>query len=129
MTKVYLKGLGLIGSSLARAIKKEHPDYVLIAEDQDHAAERYALEHGIADECGTAFDKAEDADLIILATPVSVIAKDLLRLSELETKPGAIITDVGSTKRTVMKAARKLIDAGKIFIAGHPMAGDRKSVV
>ena len=40
MTKVYLKGLGLIGSSLARAIKKEHPDYVLIAEDQDHAAER-----------------------------------------------------------------------------------------
>ena len=61
MTKVYLKGLGLIGSSLARAIKKEHPDYVLIAEDQDHAAERYALEHGIADECGTAFDKAEDA--------------------------------------------------------------------
>ena len=49
MTKVYLKGLGLIGSSLARAIKKEHPDYVLIAEDQDHAAERYALEHGIAD--------------------------------------------------------------------------------
>lgn len=50
---------------------------MLIAEDQDHAAERYALEHGIADECGTAFDKAEDADLIILATPVSVIAKDL----------------------------------------------------
>lgn len=129
MTKVYLKGLGLIGSSLARAIKKEHPDYVLIAEDQDHAAERYALEHGIADECGTAFDKAEDADLIILATPVSVISKDLLRLSELETKPGAIITDVGSTKRTVMKAARKLIDAGKIFIAGHPMAGSHKTGV
>lgn len=129
MTKVYLKGLGLIGSSLARAIKKEHPEYVLIAEDQDHAAERYALEHGIADECGTAFDKAEDADLIILATPVSVIAKDLLRLSELETKPGAIITDVGSTKRTVMKTARKLIDAGKIFIAGHPMAGSHKTGV
>ncbi|WP_334115593.1 prephenate dehydrogenase [Ligilactobacillus sp.] len=129
MTKVYLKGLGLIGSSLARAIKKKHPDYMLIAEDQNKDAERYALEHGIADECGTAFDKAGDADLIILATPVSVIEEDLLRLAGLETKPGAIITDVGSTKKTVMEAARKLIDAGRIFIAGHPMAGSHKTGV
>lgn len=129
MTKVYLKGLGLIGSSLVRGMRKAHPDYRLIVEDRDEESERYAIEHGLADECGSAFDKAGDADLIVLATPVSVIAGDLRTLAEMKLKPGAIVTDVGSTKRTVMDAAEDLVKAGGAFIAGHPMAGSHKTGV
>ena len=106
MTKVYLKGLGLIGSSLARAIKKEHPDYVLIAEDQDHAAERYALEHGIADECGTAFDKAEDAET--LAGLILDIKEDFPKIKEQ--------IDYGRCQFIVLELDKRRIGKVKVII-------------
>lgn len=129
MTTVFISGLGLIGSSLARAIKEAHPAVRIIARDTNEESLRYAVSHQIIDQAADSLTAADQADLIILASPVSQIVRDLEQLSQLQLKPGAIVTDVGSTKQTIMKAAQRLIDKGVTFIGGHPMAGSHKSGV
>lgn len=126
---VFIKGLGLIGSSLARAIKQSHPQTQIIASDINEEALQYAKENNIADKVVTDMTGSGQADYIILASPVSQIIKDIATLAKLNLKPGVIITDVGSTKQTVMQAARVLTQRGVTFIGGHPMAGSHKSGV
>lgn len=127
MTTVFVKGLGLIGSTLIRSIRKEHPQYRIVGSDISAVTLDFAIEQGLIDDAGTNLYQADQADFIILAGPVSVIVNDLHELAKLELKPGVIITDVGSTKQTIIKAAQPLIERGYIFIGGHPMAGSHKS--
>lgn len=130
MTRVLIKGLGLIGSSLALAIRAAHPTVHLVGVDVDAASLSYAQQQTIVDEVSHDFSKsARIADVIILAGPVSVICADLRQLATLTLKPHVIVTDVGSTKRTVMAASRGLGQRGVTFIGGHPMAGSHKSGV
>src|SRR5439155_22034988 len=69
---------------------------------------------------------AEGADLLILCTPVSVFDQ-LLRQIGPRIKAGAVVTDVGSTKRSVVRAAEELLQPGKgAFVGSHPMAGSEK---
>lgn len=123
MTTVLIKGLGLIGSSIARAIRHQHPAVKIIAEDIDQDSLSYALNHHLIDEAGHRWNSAAAADFIILASPVSQIINDIHSLSQLQLKQDVIVTDVGSTKEAVMKASRQLTSAGTTFIGGHPMAG------
>jgi len=130
MTRVLIKGLGLIGSSLALAIKQADPTTVIVGQDIDDASLSYARQQAIIDEISPDFvASAEQADVIILAGPVSVIAADLKLLATCPLQPHVIVTDVGSTKQTVLKAARTLQQRGVTFIGGHPMAGSHKSGV
>ncbi|BDZ30555.1 prephenate dehydrogenase [Lactiplantibacillus sp. WILCCON 0030] len=130
MTQVVIHGLGLIGCSLARAIKLGHPDVTIVGSDVQPASLSYAKQHQFVDEVTTDFSKAAlDAEVIILAGPVSVITADLATLAQLTLKPNVIVTDVGSTKQTVMAAAQPLQQQGITFIGGHPMAGSHKSGV
>ncbi|AXX64785.1 prephenate dehydrogenase [Bombilactobacillus bombi] len=130
MTKVLIKGLGLIGSSLALAIKQAHPTITLIGCDIDAASLSYAQQQNIIDISTTDFSTAApQADVIILASPVNIIIKDLQLLATLTLKPHVLITDVGSTKQTIVKAAKPLQQQGIAFIGGHPMAGSHKSGV
>nr|WP_220477085.1 prephenate dehydrogenase [Limosilactobacillus rudii] len=121
--------MGLIGSSLARAIKQDHPQIKIIAGDIDEKSLLYAKKHKIADQIVTDMTGIEQADYIILASPVSQIIKDIAILADKKLKPGVIITDVGSTKQTVMQAAQALNHRSLTFIGGHPMAGSHKSGV
>ena len=70
---------------------------------------------------------AIDADLIILAVPVDQTEKIVVSLADMELKSQVIVTDVGSTKSTVVEAAKCLDEKGITFIGGHPMAGSHKS--
>ena len=75
------------------------------------------------------WDQVAEMDVIILAGPVSQIIKDIQDLSHQSLKTGVLITDVGSTKQTVMKAAQAFKDQAVNFIGGHPMVGSHKTGV
>lgn len=129
MTTVFIKGLGLIGSSLARAIKAAHPEVQVTGSDVNTAAIDYALAHGIIDNGASDLDGVTTADYVILATPISQILADISKLAACQLKEDVVITDVGSTKKTIMDAAGQLTAKGITFIGGHPMAGSHKSGV
>jgi prephenate dehydrogenase len=128
MTEVFINGLGLIGSSLARAIKQKDSQIKIVAADLNQHALEYAKKQKIIDEAVGSLRNAATADFIILATPVDQIIKSLHQLSKLSLKPGTIITDVGSTKQQIVAAA-KTLPTQVTFISGHPMAGSHKTGV
>ena len=129
MATIFIKGFGLIGSSLGRAIKAAHPTDCLIISDPNPATLKYAHQHDLADQEVDHFQGVSDADFVILAGPVSAIQDDLKKLATLQLKKNVIITDVGSTKQSIMAAARPLQERGITFIGGHPMAGSQQSGV
>lgn len=128
MTEVFINGLGLIGSSLARAIKQKNPEIKIIAADLNQDALEYALQQKIIDKAADSLTAAQTADFVILATPVNEIINSLQQLSKLPLKKGMIITDVGSTKQQIVAAAA-VLPAQVTFISGHPMAGSHKTGV
>ena len=130
MNNVFISGLGLIGSSLARAIRQRRGDVHVVGFDTDSVSLDWAARHLVIDEAAPDFASgAMNADFIILAAPVTVIATQLAALSKLALKPGVIVTDTGSTKSNVLAAAKPLMAAGVTFIGAHPMAGSEKSGV
>ncbi|GEK28963.1 prephenate dehydrogenase [Furfurilactobacillus siliginis] len=128
MTTILIRGLGLIGSSLARAIRLQDATAHIIGSDTDDTL-TYALAQHIIDEKSVGLTAASRADIIILATPVSVIKTDLAALAMIQLNENVVVTDVGSTKRAVLEAAQPLLAKGVTFIGGHPMAGSHKSGV
>lgn len=104
-------GLGLIGGSLALALRERRPDWERVGRDVDPAVERRALEGGLI-----APGDVHQADLLVLAAPIPTLP-DLFR--EFAGHPG-VVTDVASTKTTVLEWAR---EAGLDLVGGHPMAG------
>ncbi|BAB05385.1 prephenate dehydrogenase [Halalkalibacterium halodurans] len=126
---VFIIGLGLIGGSIALAIRKEH-DVKMIGFDVNEHQVKMALSLGVIDEeASTMEEGASQADLIVLATPVARTTGILQQLAKLPLKADAIVTDVGSTKKEIMEEAQFLEEKGITFIGGHPMAGSHKSGV
>ncbi len=125
----FIIGLGLIGGSIALAIRAEH-DVTVLGYDISQQQQKMALSLKVIDK---AVDSIEDgvkqADLIVLATPVLKTEELIRELCQLEMKRGAIITDVGSTKKKIVETAACLEDKDVVFIGGHPMAGSHKSGV
>ncbi len=74
-------------------------------------------------------DAAAQADFIFLCGPISVLEEQLQTLANLNLKPGCIISDVGSTKQSIMLRAAALHLKNAYFIGGHPMAGSERSGV
>lgn len=127
---VFIAGLGLIGGSLAKAIKKAHPQAHIIGFDVRESELGLAEALNIIDEKALSFEEgAQKADLIILAVPVLKTEEMIEILGELPLKEGVLITDTGSTKSRIMKRAELLEHKGIAFIGGHPMAGSHKSGV
>jgi prephenate dehydrogenase len=128
--KVFVIGLGLIGGSLALAIKREHRSSVILGYDVDQSQVELAESIGVID---TAVEQMADgvkvADFIIIAAPVVEAENIIDQLLECRFKEEAIVTDVGSTKQEIMKKAAKFRDKGVIFIGGHPLAGSHKTGV
>ncbi|ADL04259.1 prephenate dehydrogenase [Lacrimispora saccharolytica] len=119
-------GLGLIGGSIARGIKREKPNTKIMAYMRTHSRLLQAKEEGIVDVILDGIGEAlRECDLIFLCTPVEYNAR---YLSEIQPflKPGAIITDVGSTKADIHEEVRRLRLEGQ-FVGGHPMAGSEKT--
>lgn len=112
-------GLGLIGGSLARDLAAK--GVRVFAGDRDEAAVRAAVEQGIA----RPLTWNEPMDVVVLAVPV-VAARELLREPAGRMEGVRLITDVGSTKRSIVDAAEQMGIGGR-FVGSHPLAGDHRS--
>ncbi len=126
-------GLGLLGASLAEAARKRHGELKIIGVSSQKTLKE-ALSLGLIDE-GVGYDDIRGAlercDIGVLCLPIGRIL-ELLAAWEgnpPKLKPGAVITDVGSTKAEICAAARKAFPAGGpgTFIGSHPMAGSEKT--
>ncbi|MBB6735741.1 prephenate dehydrogenase [Cohnella zeiphila] len=125
--KIAIFGAGLIGGSLALCWKGK-PGYRIVGHSVNpKSAEKYVA-LGIVDEATTSLEEAAlDADFLFVCVPVSLLNDYIDRLASLPLKPGCIITDVGSTKASVVAHAERLRLQGATFIGGHPMAGSERS--
>ena len=118
-------GLGLIGGSIAKALRRVHPEYRLIAYNRSRSSLVEAMSDGTINQATDVIDSSfAECDFIFLCMPVSVNIQCLKKLKDLV--PDTIITDVGSVKSTIHEAVRELGMEAR-FIGGHPMAGSEKT--
>lgn len=119
-------GLGLIGGSIAKGLKKDNPEHYIMAYARHRSTLYAALAEETIDEALDGIDEnISRCDYIFLCTPVS-FAESYLTAIRPFLKEDAIITDVGSTKTSIHKSVEKL-GLESHFIGGHPMAGSEKS--
>lgn len=129
MTKVAIFGVGLIGGSIALCLKGQPNITVVGYSNRASSAEKY-VQRGVVDYATTSVEEAvADADFIFLCVPVGLMDEYMHKISQLELKEGCIITDVGSTKASVMASAKVFDHTPAVFIGGHPMAGSERSGV
>lgn len=133
--RVVIVGIGLIGGSFAAALKAlEKPPLVLGIDSVETTLEE-ALERGLIDEGATPgspeaaawLSAGSDVDLAVIATPARSV-EDWLEFMAAHGFEGTV-TDVASTKRGVVRAARKHLGSAARFVGGHPMAGSERSGV
>ncbi|MDD3218983.1 MAG: prephenate dehydrogenase [Lachnospiraceae bacterium] len=119
-------GLGLIGGSLAKALKKKKPEITLVAYDKDLTALTCAMKEGIIDTICNDIDQTfAQCDYIFLCAPVSYNLENLKLLKDIK-KGTCILTDVGSVKGNIHEVVHDL-GLDDCFIGGHPMAGSEKT--
>jgi len=128
LERVAIIGLGLVGGSLALALKKSPVvEAEIIGFSRRAETVTRAKESGIIDRGAENLASAvKDVDLVIITTPVLAIKEILERISAV-LSPGCVVTDAGSTKTKVMEWADKYLPHGISFIGGHPMAGKETS--
>ena len=130
INKLCIIGIGLIGGSLARALKEANAVDHVVAVGRDEAHLKRAVELGVADSYEMSIPKAVfDADVIVVAVPVGSMRAVFAELSG-NIKPDAVITDVGSVKGNVVRDAVDVLgDSISCFVPGHPIAGTERSGV
>lgn len=119
-------GLGLIGASIAKSLRRVYKDCTIVAYNRSESARVMALNDGVATTVTDKVDESfKDCDYIFLCTPVEYNCEYLKTLKDI-IKKDCIITDVGSVKTNIHKAVEELhMEAN--FIGGHPMAGSEKT--
>lgn len=125
--KLALIGIGLIGSSIARAVRQHGlaKTIAISTRKQETLDEAKALALGDVYSLDPA-EAVRGADLVILCTPIGAYGSVMQQIAG-ALRPGAILSDVGSVKQHVMKAIGPLVPAGVHFIPGHPIAGTEHS--
>ena len=125
--RVALLGIGLIGSSIALAVRKRGLAKTIVGHTKSPESTRLALDLGLTDKMyPSPEDAVENADLVILCTPVGTFEAIAKKIGP-RLKPGATITDVGSVKMFVIAKVARHIPAGVHFIPSHPLAGTEQS--
>jgi prephenate dehydrogenase len=122
--RVTVVGCGLVGASFALALKRAGACGRVAGWDADPAALEEALRLGAIDEVDEAFDGngVSQSDLFYLATPVGQIV-EFLRAGGPHVRAGAVVTDAGSTKVEICRAAGSRTERAWRFVGGHPVAG------
>ena len=125
--KVCIIGCGLIGSSLARAIKKFGISNRIVSSNRTDSINKKVLELKIVDDSSSDTKKmVKDSDLIIIATPLSSYKDVILKIKD-SLKEGSILTDVGSVKKNIISLIEKNVSEKVSWIASHPIAGTEES--
>jgi len=124
--RVAIIGLGLIGGSIGLAVRENLPDLTTTGWDADGDVRAQAAARGLVDTVGeTPADAVRDADLVILCVPVGAMAAAAQAIAAHIT-PGTIVSDVGSSKRSVCEALGGALPEA-IVIPAHPVAGTENS--
>ena len=124
--RVSIIGLGLIGSSIARAVKEHMPGATLTGHDANAEVREIVRALGLVDDVtDTAGAAVTDAELVILCVPVGAMGEVASNIAD-DFPPEAIISDVGSSKASVL-AALSVALPGRIIIPAHPVAGTERS--
>jgi prephenate dehydrogenase len=127
---VAIVGVGLIGGSLALALRRAAAVSTIVAADRDRQALERASALGVIDHAADSISEAaRGADLVVIALPVRAVGGALHDVG-LALEPHAVVTDVGSTKGEVVRIARdELRQRFARFVPGHPIAGRETSGV
>jgi len=125
--KITIIGLGLIGSSIARAIKKNNLCKILVAHDKSKLVLKKTSKLKITNHIEPNLKKSvKDSDLVIICTPLGTY-KNIVSVIKNNLKKTCILTDVGSAKIFVTNTVSKLINKNTIWIPAHPVAGTEQS--
>ncbi|MXP29887.1 prephenate/arogenate dehydrogenase family protein [Porphyrobacter algicida] len=126
VSRVAIIGLGLLGGSVGLAIRERLPECETTGFDCDPLVRERARERGLVESvCETAQDAVRDAELVILCVPVGAMAAAAADLAP-ALADGAIVSDVGSSKKTVGETLRAVLPQA-IVIPAHPVAGTERS--
>lgn len=127
LDKLAIVGLGLIGASICRVARAQNLAHTIVGADADDGVRRRASEIDLGDSiAATAAEAAENADIVILCTPVGAMASIMREIAPV-LKPGAIVSDVGSSKVSVLTDLAPLVPAHAHLVPGHPVAGTEYS--
>lgn len=127
--KITIVGLGLIGGSLASALKKSDLAEKVSGVDTDRDSLDYAVNKGIIDEGSSDIAVSSgDAEIIVISTHVGII-KEAAESAASAAPRGAVITDTGSVKGTIVSGIEAILPQGVSFVGGHPIAGTENSGV
>lgn len=126
--QIAILGLGLMGASLALGLKKRGFSGAIIGYARREETRELALEHGVADQVfADPCDAVRHADIVVVCVPIWSIAKLAEEIIP-ALKPGAVVTDVGSTKSELLKVMDPLFkDSNACFVGSHPIAGSEKT--
>ena len=125
--KVCVIGCGLIGSSLARAIKKNNLSTKIVSSNRSDAVNKKVIELKIVDDSSSDTKKmVNGSDLIVIATPLSSYENVISKIKN-SLKNGTILTDVGSVKENVINLVEKAVPENVSWISSHPIAGTEES--
>jgi len=125
--KICIIGCGLIGSSLARVIKKNNLAEKIVSSNRSDSVNKKVIQLNIVDESNSDTKRmVANSDLIIIATPLSSYEEVILKIKD-SLKSGAIITDVGSVKENMLNLVEKNISEKVSWIPSHPIAGTEES--
>ena len=125
--KVCIIGCGLIGSSIARAIKKYGLSKKVVSSNRSESINKKVIELKIVDEASSDTKKiCKDSDLIIISTPLSSYEEVILKIKN-SLKSGSILTDVGSVKENIISLVEKNVPENISWISSHPIAGTEES--
>lgn len=123
---VAIIGLGLLGGSVGLAVSEHLPALRTTGYDADPATRARAAERGLVGRvCDSAAQAAADADLVIMCVPVGAMGTAAAEIAG-HLKPGAVVSDVGSSKQSVAKALAEALP-GVAVIPAHPVAGTERS--
>ncbi|WP_442509585.1 prephenate dehydrogenase [Novipirellula sp. SH528] len=125
--RVAILGVGLLGGSVARAIRQSVPSVHVVGIVRCAEKGQRWVEQGVVDSVTESIEQAcSDVDVVVVATPVDKVAQMVIAAAQ-ATKPDCLITDVGSTKRTIVNAVSQCPAAVAKFVAAHPIAGSEKT--
>ena len=125
--KICIIGCGLIGSSIARAIKKNNLANKVVSSNRSDRTNKKVVKLNIVDESSSDIKKmVRDSDLVIIATPLSSYQNVVLKIKS-SLKSGTILTDVGSVKKKVISIIEKNTPKNISWISSHPIAGTEES--